>query len=799
MMQSLPLETRQYADLYTWSHPLGENVIAHTDGAVSAMLEWRGIDSELMTEQERQDAFTGLYSALAAVPVGWVPEWHWWREREESKADEYLEHGQKMTRPSEFAIQLREDMAEHLRQHSRTNSVAVVLTKPPVKRFFKGAKSALKAQSKDADELLDKLQEIAANLPGARIVSNADYCLKIVQSYDRERYLRGNPVGIDPNFFLNEQLLRFAPRLEENRIIQGSGQLRTHAILVYWYPDAQPAWFAACATWPIDMHVVSIIRPRDTRAALKANEKKTDFAEGSIGRQGRSIQEQVAKDLNNFQGFVASNNLGIFDNSYIIHLHGTTEEIKDAEQSITDWIEQGGGQVRNTDYVQYPYFRAAMPGQGYRAPMFRPDHTWQVGNMLPVQVYRTGEGSPESLRIGSAGQLVGFGLTTQAVPHSFTVAMTGAGKGVDKVATIAETYPFGIDWYIAEIGGSYKWVVEGFGGTYTRIDPSNTVVNPLPPFSVANLENEYPLDAIIAGGTAGAMAFLLTDGSTRLDVHQRRVAEDALQMLYAVPDTSRIAPTLPDFLQELDNADYPDSPEDQTAARFMSAKLHSFLETTSGRIFANQDNLVLSDGITGVDLKDVDRASPEMLKFYLVFLALRFSHLAFARRTPARVLLDEMHKFVANAPEVIGKLISEIARMGRKDAGAIDLVTQGIKEIDQIEQEVIDSMPLRSLLYRPDGHEPIAKRLGMPQGVLDVWRAYPHPTTPINLPWRPALRSVGGDYYNLHLTFPQSMLDLGATGGKPGEIADLDLKDEIGLMIKDPLQRLAEFRRRRQQ
>ena len=87
-----------------------------------------------------------------------------------------------------------------------------------------------------------------------------------------------------------------------------------------------------------------------------------------------------------------------------------------------------------------------------------------------------------------------------------------------------------------------------------------------------------------------------------------------------------------------------------------------------------------------------------MLKFYLVFLALRFTHLAFARRNPSRVLLDEMHKFVKSFPEVIGKLISELARMGRKDAAAIDIVTQGITEIDCIEKEVLNSMPLRALL-----------------------------------------------------------------------------------------------------
>ena len=84
----------------------------------------------------------------------------------------------------------------------------------------------------------------------------------------------------------------------------------------------------------------------------------------------------------------------------------------------------------------------------------------------------------------------------------------------------------------------------------------------------------------------------------------------------------------------------------------------------------------------------------------------------------------------------------------------------------------------------------------MPAGALAVWEAYPDAVT-ANLPWRPAMRSVGGDYYNLHLTFPRILLDLAATG-TGGGIADLDLKDEIGKRIADPLERLREFRRRRE-
>ena len=142
----------------------------------------------------------------------------------------------------------------------------------------------------------------------------------------------------------------------------------------------------------------------------------------------------------------------------------------------------------------------------------------------------------------------------QIVPHSFTVAITGGGKGVEKVAQIAETYPFGIDWYIAEIGGSYRWIVESFGGVYSKIDPSEHVVNPLPPYMAADRGAVFPLDAKLAGGTINALSFLLTDGKTDLPIHHSAAAQSALQMLYAISPDGKEAPTLADLLVELERS-----------------------------------------------------------------------------------------------------------------------------------------------------------------------------------------------------------------------------------------------------
>jgi hypothetical protein len=62
--------------------------------------------------------------------------------------------------------------------------------------------------------------------------------------------------------------------------------------------------------------------------------------------------------------------------------------------------------------------------------------------------------------------------------------------------------------------------------------------------------------------------------------------------------------------------------------------------------------------------------------------------------------------------------------------------------------------------------------------------------------YRPGLRLVGDDCFDLFLTFPQSLLDLSGTDTscKP---TDLEIKDQVAMQTKDPFERLKLFRESR--
>ncbi len=736
----------------------------------------------MLSQGERQAAWERIATALNYIEIGYCAESHFWREWDYSKLAPYLK--KKQIRGGAVAKRLRQAQADHLAPFAMSNRVGLVLTKLPKKSFGFGVKSALKKQSQAANDLLEKADLLARKLPGGEVAPFESYLRRIYQSYGRAGFPKNRSIRYDPVFLLSEQILAARPEVHKGNV-RIAGQ-ETKVLLLHMYPDAAPAWFFPLSTLSIPCHVSQIIFPIDKKAAMDQSERETKVATGTASDKGRESSDLAITDLANFRSYVTQNSLSIFNNSFIIHLHGPAEDLKRETESIVDWVVGNGGQVRTQDYIQLPYLRAGMPGQGYRVPMFRPDHGEQVANMIPAQVFKAGDPNPDSLRLGVSGQLIGFNYLDQKVGHSFVIAMTGSGKGVEVGTRIAETYALGMDYYIAEVGNSYEWLVTSLNGpdAYTRIEPEETVVNPLPAYDLADETANLPLNSTLAGTTINVLAFLLTDGRTELTVHERAAGQTALQVLYAKKPSHTNAPLLPDFHRKLEHLEL-ESKEQQAAAKSMAANLESFLETAEGRIFSKETNLTLKKGICGVDLKNVDKANPKLLKFYLIFISLLFDQMAFSRGNPATVVLDEMHKFIAIAPEAIGKLIRELSRMGRKEAAWVMPVTQGLSEIDVI-GEAVNSMPLRSLLYRSDDHKEIAERIKMPKAPLDLWKSFPYP---INFDWRPSIQSIGDEYYNLYLTFPNMILDLMNSNPK-----DLAMKDVIAEQTQDPLERLQRFR-----
>jgi len=796
-----------YQSNFTWSHPIGDYCLGHHDGAVSLMISWNGFDAEMLSEAQALSEWTQLYSRIARLDESITAEFHFWHEVDDSKLDVYEQRTATINRGKELGAFIRAELADHYRQYGMGSEVAIVLTKTETKKQrFKSVKQQLIAQSKRSIEL-ENTARLFLDLNNAKLCTYDAYKLRIIQTYNRTRFFNNPHFKYDESFFFNEQIIDYKPKLEDDYL--NCGDYICKMGLLFLYPDAMPGWFLTLSTLACEYHVSQIIKPLDTAAAMKKSRHQEKMTSGT---QDETLQEQQG-DLSAFRQYLAHHKVPAIHNCFIFQLYGPREVVLENFDQLKKSIEDpvNGGVLHDFDYIQLPYFRYALPGQGYKSKFFRPDDLHQVANMSPVQVFKTGSNNPDQIRIGTAGQYIGFNFNDE-INHSFTTAMTRGGKGVEKVASICETYPLGIDWYILEIGKTYQWTVEGFGGNYYLLDPDKTSINPLPPYAMADVDNPNRLDSKVVGGTIEALAFLLVgerliEGKIKLNMHEAAVAAATLRALYVEQEAGSNAPTLPQFLNLLkhkkwvgmlpimdDAASISDSldsglqvsREMEDAARFMAGNLNSFLNSAAGEMFSGQDNFVLSEGICGVDLGLLEKADKNLLVFYLVFLSLRFTYMAYNAPNQARVLLDELHAYVRVAPTIIGSLVSGIARMGGKEAASIDLVSQEIDEIDVIEPAIINQMYNKIFLYRQSGHDDIAERVNMPSNALNIWSNFPNP---IGLDYRPGIRCVGDDYFSLHLSFPQTLLDLATTSGN-----DKNLKHAISQKTGDVIERLYYFR-----
>lgn len=298
--------SRQYADEYTWSHPYGENVIAHQDGACSVAIAWNGIDAEMLTPSECEMKWADIYTLIGLLGLNYCAEFHFWREDDALLAAEYLSLNDKIIRGGSLAVPVREAIAEHLTPFGMSNSVAFVLTYIPPKRFAFGAKTKLIQQGEASEDLLKAAKQITSRLPGGRLLTTDQYAQLVQQSFHRASYLRGSKMVLDPRFLMSEQVLREAPRVVDGRISVG-GRL-TKVLAVEMYPNKpDAAWFAGLASLAIPMHISQILIPIDTKLSLRASERASDLAEGTQGKKGRSEKQKTINDLAGFQQFVSEN------------------------------------------------------------------------------------------------------------------------------------------------------------------------------------------------------------------------------------------------------------------------------------------------------------------------------------------------------------------------------------------------------------------------------------------------------------------------------------------------------------
>ena len=767
-----------YNDLFTWEAPIGDHVIVDRQQAVSVLIDYSGYNFDLLIDEEQDEVLSQLEDVIKSLPIGYIAEFHLWRERDDTPAKRYLETP--LVRGSEFGQKCREELAAHLGPKGIANQVGIVLVRQPRRGLRFSARAELKAQTRDAQELLVHAERIANRLPGGRVAHVDTYYNRIVQSAHHRRYSKQHVFRYDPVYALRDQLITEVPVIEDRACVI-DGEI-TKVLMVFKYPDTVAGWILKLSKIQCALHITHILMPVDTKEAVYAADSLRQKSEGLLVDKADDYQEEKIRQLDDFKTHVTENDLSILKNLFIIVLHGQRAEVERAAAQI-DQQFQPSGDLRDADSVQRRYYRFALPGQGYLGDLFRPDEHQQLAAMLPVQVWGGGDGKAEILRLCDSGQLVTHSITDKELASSFVGGMTRSGKDADFVCQLAETYCLGTDIKLVEIAPTYRWLCEGYGGNYVVLHPDESVINPLPPYSCARSDTALPLSSMLVSNTLDGISFLLTDNRTTLDRFEHSAAQSALQLVYAFPAADAQTPTLEHLLAQLDSLD-PEyhSKEQVKAAKQMASYLDAFLRTTEGQLFLKQDNVDLTGNFVGVDLSEIRKADQKLMVFYLVFVCLRFAQEAFMNRNYTQIVLNELKQFVDVARDKVGALCSAISRMGGKEKSFLTIITQHTDEVESLDKAVLDQMPIRNLLYMQGSHDVIAERLAISEGARSRWKSFDYP---VGKPYREKIFVSGDDVYHHHLSFPPFLLNL--ANSSPDV---LNLKDAIGKEEGNPFERM---------
>lgn len=783
--------TTYYSDYFDYTTPVGDYCLGHGNGAgVSLMFAWNGDQDEFYDDNEFEDLARQRLNLLKNIKHDLHVEHHFFRNRSDKKIDEYLEHGRKIIRDRELAEQFRQVHADHLRPHSFSNRVYTILRLNTAKGLKgKDSRNIYKRWDAMNKTLLKEFESLRGFYPGAQLLTKEEYIKEISLTANPED-TEDRLLNLDYAYDLSEQIYFEKPALDEGYLKIGNTYL-AHA-LIYNNPQMDMDWFLNFAVnTDCGVHITQILQRLDRGVALdRAASKSRRTAETADNTKGKYETAHAVGDIEAYQETVSMNDYEIYKNAFIFQFISTDVTVLDNTiRSVRNAVEENGGRLESGKSIQYHLYRITQPGQGANSKFFREDYSLVIAAMMPFTVFNTGKAAPECIRLTSSGEVIGYSPSKFTVGHEILVAKTGGGKGTQMGVEVLETYPFGLDYYILEYGDTFKWVVESYGGSYHRLNP-DVCLNPLPDYSQRIEETKddktnYLPKAQIAG-TVDALAFILLDGVRDLAMAERAVAENGLNELYRIKKDIP-APTLPMLLETYEKLDVSND-QQKTAKQLICNNLYNFLDTKTGEPFRGQDNLKLHDHLCGVDMIAVPES---MTKFYLTFVALKYAHKAFfTLERVAKVVLDELHMPMKIVPEITSNLVSAINRMGRKEGAQAGLSTQGLAEITKIDEEVISSSPIRTLLVRDDQWDEIARRLDIPAGVLARWRNFDRNLD--ELPYRQGIRHLPSGWHDLFLTFPDLFLDITTTTRHERVI-----KREVEALTNDPIQRVRLLRDRR--
>lgn len=768
-------KTKQPIESSLW-YFIDDNYILHRDGSISAIAQINGYDLYMQDAESSDGYLNNIKNIINQLPLNISLEFHMLRRRDTISPQQY--RSQELIRSTKLLKQLREKYISHLEGNCYTNSLYLL-----IQQHSKVSLGSLLGSWHPASlektynhsleqkaELEKHCNDLANKFHGFRMLDRLA-ASKFLYEASHHRPCYTFP---DSRHSLQKLLTPSGELVDDVYRMNG---INIKSCLLYFYPEPATRLFTDLFSWlPVDMNVSFYLRRQNSSSLLR----KSGAEEAKQDRQtseSDATAEKRLQEIHDWRRHVVNNNLQIFANVFFIKLYGERDSINHYCNELNEQLGALGGIMESEKLPSFS-LQYSLPGNMHKSKFMRHDHTDMVACLLPAAEFYQGNGYEEAV-LGTNYTFTGFDLSNKSggeFYHSMTLAKTGSGKGVLNCARVIQLYGLGYDFYTIEIGNTYEFLFKLLGGNYVTLDPDVSVINPFPPYSEAS----GSISSSLVSPTVRSLAKIFTDGNINLDIHQIAVCEMTMKVLYNEADKptnkptnkhQQLAPNLQDFYKCLGKLSDASLNDKQKRARDeILVNVKSFLDTIIGERFKHDNNLIISDGLFGADFKRL-KDDKHLMMTYMTFLSLRFGQKALFNQAATFICIDELHEFVRIDKETIRTLCSQIARMGRKERGYINLITQEAEDILKLDPSLISQMHIANLLYTETRHNLLLESLSsLNNQAFATWSNY----LSDHKEYRPAMIGFGDKWVDSFLTYPPEILALADTSSR-----GLQIKQEI--------------------
>jgi len=727
----------------------GAGVLVHVDHTYSLVLELEGIDTDCLDDDALVQATNAIHGILQNVPVGTLIQLLYDVDTDigatvsNYRAAAIGEHlvGREL-------VQAKVDQVLRLGGLRRCRLHAVVsLTHAPDNGMFPGNVGAAKWPTIDRAAHEAKLRGLltlgdqvmrgfAAAGVGGRTLTRDEARELVYAALNPERAaLVAVRPWAPPGTWAEEQTAR--EQLALTSVTEGIDQLALGHQLVrvitlrslstHTYPGLieqlqlmlTPGCRMAVAVEALDdlKEVAELKRRRDRAGMLARSRAKRD---NEAEAQYDDVDELIDETL---RSSVRSMRIAV---SVVLTVDGTDSDATSVLDRLTAEVLRtcsgmNGAQALHDTHAQLDEWRATLPGNSRATKRWRRCTSKNAAHMLPA--WQSWNGAPEPLLLLQNGRRNLVGLdpfwTKLDNLNAFIAGVAGSGKSTTANYQLLNLIATGAGALVVDIGGSYRRIIEIFGGKYFAITDNQS----LNPFFAH--EDIVQADGSLEPERARMLLAVLERMLCDVDRAELRNGERAVLGAAVVATYQRVKsrPPLLGDLQAVLSSYTGDYEDDTAIARRFAGDLRTWVTGPAARIINRQSTIPLTTDLAAFDLKGVE-GDPALRDVVMLTLAGIIWNLLDRQPRGRRkiVVFDEVWRFLMTPASA--KLLEELYRTSRKYRASIVTISQSVEDFlgSSIATALINNSATCYFLRHQKGHEAVAQAFDLNEQELRHFR-----------------------------------------------------------------------------